>query len=243
MIKTSVLVVGDSFAHTLALYVGRDASAYGVTLVDGGLDGCDLARGDVLGNPGSTLGADQPVVGPCAATGSGWPAVYQADIKEDRPGLSLLVVGPWDLSSRLVDGSWLSPGQAAFDTYYQQQMETAVRILTSLGGRVAIATVPFVHSTGAERCVPAPATLPDCPTEPERVAALNAVARQVAAENPKRVTLVDLGQHLSPRGRYDRTVDGVTVRAADGVHLSEPGGEWLTPWLIPRLISAAARDQ
>ena len=109
VIKTSVLVVGDSFAHTLALYVGRDASAYGVTLVDGGLDGCDLARGDVLGNPGSTLGADQPVVGPCAATGSGWPAVYQADIKEDRPGLSLLVVGPWDLSSRLVDGSWLSP--------------------------------------------------------------------------------------------------------------------------------------
>jgi hypothetical protein len=32
---------------------------------------------------------------------------------------------------------------------------------------------------------------------------------------------------MSPGGRYTRTIDGVTVRTADGVHLSEPGGEWI----------------
>ena len=235
--KTSVLVVGDSFAHTLALYVGRDASAYGVAFVDGGLDGCGLARGNILLNSGGTLGIAEPLSGPCAATGPGWPSVYRADVSQYRPDLSLLVLGPWDLASRLVDGHWLSPGEAAYDAYYHRQMATAVHILTSDGGRVVITTVPYVYSSGVERCVPRPATAAECPSEPERVAALNAVARQVAAENPTRVTLVDLSQHLSPNGQYDRTIDGVTVRAADGIHLSEPGGEWLTPWLVPRLLA------
>jgi hypothetical protein len=36
---------------------------------------------------------------------------------------------------------------------------------------------------------------------------------------------------MSPGGRYTRTIDGVTVRTADGVHLSEPGGEWIK--LVP----------
>ena len=237
--NASVLVVGDSFAHTLALYVGRNARAYGVTLIDGGLDGCGLARGSILGNPGGTLGIAPAMGGACAPTGSGWPAVYRADIGREHPRLSLLVEGPWDLASRFVDGQWLSPGQAAYDTYYRDQMQTAVRILTSEGGRVAIATLPYVHSSGPNACAPAPATVVDCPTAPERVAALDAVARQVAAANPSRVTVINLGDHLSPGGRYDRTVDGVTVRAADGVHLSEPGGEWLTPWLVPRLLSAS----
>ena len=30
----------------------------------------------------------------------------------------------------------------------------------------------------------------------------------------------------------------VTVRTADGLHLSEPGGEWLMPWIVPRLLAA-----
>ena len=235
-IKTSVLVVGDSFAHTLALYVGRNASAYGIDLIDGGLDGCGLARGSSLGNPGGALGIAQAVSGACAPTGPGWPSDYRADIARYHPGLSLIVLGPWDLSSRLIDGHWRSPGQAAYDAYYRHQMATAVNILTRGGGRVAITTVPYVYQSGMEECVPLPATLAGCPSEPERVAAVNTVARQVAAADPTRVTLIDLSRHLSPDGTYDRAIDGVTVRAADGVHLSEPGGEWLTPWLVPRLL-------
>jgi hypothetical protein len=117
-------------------------------------------------------------------------------------------------------------------------MTTAVHILTGDGGRVVITTVPYVYSSGTELCVPLPATASVCPSGPERVAALNAVARQVATEDPTRVTVIALGQHLSPGGQYDRTIDGVTVRAADGIHLSEPGGEWLTPWLIQRILAA-----
>jgi lysophospholipase L1-like esterase len=198
-----------------------------VNLIDGGVDGCSLARGDTV---------SLPVGGPCGSSGQGWPANYEQDVDQYRPDLSLLVLGPWDLSARLIDGQWLSPGQAAYDTYYASQVTTALQLLSARGGRVAIATVPFVLMVKPELCVPPPASVPNCPTEADRVQALDRIAQQVAAV--QHVAMIDLGQHLSPTGSFDPTVDGVTVRAADGVHLSEPGAEWLVPWLLPKIVAA-----
>ena len=230
-----VLVVGDSFAHTLAMGLAGNASAYGVTLLDGSLDGCALAQGSPV-----LLGTTPyPVSGPCAPTGPGWPVQYQTDVATDRPDLSLLVLGPWDLSTRFIDGTWQTPGQTGFDTYYFGQLITAVAILSADGGRVAITTVPDVRTSGAELCVPPPSSSPGCPTAEERVTALNAVARTVADGSSGRATLIDLHGKLDPRDTFESTIDGVVVRAADGVHLSAPGGRWLTPWLLPKLIAAA----
>ncbi len=230
-----VLVVGDSFAHTLAMGLTGDASAYGVTLFDGSLDGCALARGSpVLLGP-----TPYPVSGPCAPTGPGWPAQYQTDVATDRPDLSLLVLGPWDLSTRFIDGAWQAPGQTGFDTYYFGQLLTAVAVLSADGGRVAVTTVPDVRTSGAELCVPPPSPFPGCPTAEQRVAALNAVARAVADGSSGRVTLIDLHGKLDPLNTFESTIDGVVVRAVDGVHLSAPGGRWLTPWLLPKLIAAS----
>ena len=226
----NVLVVGDSFAHTVALYVGRDASPYGVNLIDGGIDGCSLARGDTI---------SLPVGGPCAPSGPGWPADYTQDLDRYQPREVLLALGPWDLSARLVGGQWLSPAQPAYDAYYADQLMSAMQILTAGGARVVIATVPSVLTAGPELCAPPPTAVPNCPTESERVQALDEVARQVAARSPGHVTVIDLGTHLSPQGQFSQAVDGVVIRAADGVHLSEPGGEWLASWLLPQLVAAS----
>jgi photosystem II stability/assembly factor-like uncharacterized protein len=230
-----VLVVGDSFAHTLALGLARNASAYGVTLIDGSLDGCAMARG----SPVLVGGRPYPVTGPCAPAGPGWQAQYQADVTTDRPTLSLLVLGPWDLSTRLIAGRWSSPDQAGYDAYYRQQVVTALRILATTGGRVAMTTLPEVRTSGPEQCVPLPATVTDCPTETERVDGLDSTAGQAARQSAGPVRVIDLGHRLAPDGTFVSEVDGVIVRAADGVHLSEPGGEWLTPWLVPLLVAAA----
>ena len=112
----TVLVVGDSFAHTLATYVGRVSSASGVTLVDGGLDGCQFTR-QHTGRLGQPSGVLQARGGPCGSAGSGWPATYQSNVQDSRPQVSLLVIGPWDLSARLIDGQWSSPGQEDYDAY------------------------------------------------------------------------------------------------------------------------------
>jgi photosystem II stability/assembly factor-like uncharacterized protein len=230
-----LLVVGDSFAHTLALGLARNASAYGVTLIDGSLDGCAIARG----SPVLVGGRSYPITGPCATAGPGWPAQYRADVATDQPTLSLLVLGPWDLSTRFIDGQWSWPGQPYYDAYYRRQVVTALQILTAAGGRVALTTVPEVRTSGPQRCQPLPATTTGCPTETARVEALNSVARQAVRQFPGRVAVIDLGRRLSPGGTFVSEVDGVVVRAADGVHVSEPGGEWLTPWLIPQLVATA----
>jgi photosystem II stability/assembly factor-like uncharacterized protein len=229
-----VLVVGDSFAHTLAAGITRNATAYGVSVFDGSLDGCALASG------GPVLMGVTPrtATGPCAATGSGWLALYQSDVTSVQPALSVLALGPWDLTTRFIDGAWLTPGQPGFDAYYAQQIITAVRILSAEGGHVVITTMPEVRPKGPELCAPPPASVPDCPTETERVAALNNTAKTVASELKGQVILIDLNRRLAPKGTFVSTVDGTVVRA-DGVHLSEPGGEWLTPWLVPQLLADA----
>jgi photosystem II stability/assembly factor-like uncharacterized protein len=234
--QASVLVVGDSFSGTLAEGLARDATAYGVAVTNGSIDGCDLARGEPI------LLKGQPYVqhaGPCVATGPGWAAQYQQDLALAHPAVSVLVLGPFDQSTRMINGQWESPGQADYDAYYVQQITSALQILTSQGGHVVITTAPFVQSTGPQYCAPLPAKIKGCPTEAQRVAAQDAAAKQSAAGFPGKVTIVSLGQHLAPHGKYTSTVDGVVVRAADGVHLSEPGGEWLTPWLLPRITAAA----
>ena len=235
-----VLVVGDSFAHTLALYVGRDSSPYGVTLIDGGLDGCGLSRGNLI--PGDGQASSLVVLGPCASTGPGWPANYKADIAKYHPDLSLLVLGRWDLYARFIDRRWMSPGQPDYDTYFHHQLLTAIRILTAAGGGVAITTEAYTDSDGLETCAPRPTVVKNCPTESQRVSALDAVAREVVSESKGHVSLINLGQRLSPDGRYTQSVDGVVIRAADEIHISEPGGEWLTPWLVP-LLKAAIHSQ
>ncbi len=234
--QASVLIVGDSFSGTLAEGLARDATAYGVAVTNGSIDGCDLARGEPI------LLNGQPYMqnaGPCVATGPGWAAQYQMDLGLAHPALSVLVLGPFDQSTRMINGQWEAPGQATYDAYYLQQITSALQILTSQGGHVVITTAPFVQSTGPEYCAPLPAKVKGCPTEAQRVAAQDAAAKQAAAGFPGKVSIVSLGQHLAPQRKYASTVDGVVVRAADGVHLSEPGGEWLTPWLLPRLTAAA----
>ena len=234
--QTSVLVVGDSFSGTLAEGLARNGSAYGVSLTNGSLDGCALARGEPI------LLNGQPYVqnaGPCVATGSGWEAHYQMEVAQLHPALSVLVLGPFDLSTRLIGGQWEWPGQADYDNYYRQQVTSALQILTSEGGRVVITTAPFVRTTGPEYCAPLPATVKGCSSESQRVAALDSAARRAATAFPGRVSVVDLGRRLAPHGTFASSVDGVVARAADGVHVSESGGEWLTPWLLSRVAAAS----
>jgi lysophospholipase L1-like esterase len=44
------------------------------------------------------------------------------------------------------------------------------------------------------------------------------------------VRILDLNKKLCPEGVYSAKVDGIQVRS-DGVHLTQDGAQWLTPWL------------
>jgi hypothetical protein len=61
--------------------------------------------------------------------------------------------------------------------------------------------------------------------------------------NPGDVTVIDLGGWVSPGGRYVTSVDGVTMRCADGVHFTVPGGEWVARRLLPEVAALGRAHQ
>ena len=78
---------------------------------------------------------------------------------------------------------------------------------------------------------------PDADDNPVRVTEFNAIVTSVARERSKVVTLIDLNKILDPRGHFQAVIDGVTVRWADGIHISQPGGEWLQPKILPAIAA------
>jgi hypothetical protein len=82
--------------------------------------------------------------------------------------------------------------------------------------------------------------------EPSRVDAFNAIVWKAASEHPGLVSIIDLNRIIDPDGHYAPIVDGVAVRAPDGVHVSGSGGRWLQPRLLPIIarigLSSTARS-
>ena len=58
-----------------------------------------------------------------------------------------------------------------------------------------------------------------------------------ARQNPGTASTFDLGALLSPDNQFDTTVDGVTARCSDGVHMTVPGGELVAARLLPKLVA------
>ncbi len=78
---------------------------------------------------------------------------------------------------------------------------------------------------------------------PIRVTEFNDIVTSVARERSQVVTLIDLNKILDPGGHFQAVIDGVTVRWADGIHISKPGGEWLQPALLPTVAELGLQDR
>ena len=206
-----VVMVGDSVAYTLAQGLGSGTVANGATL------GCGL----VTGGPYRYFGGQYAARPECDSWPSTWArAARGADVVAVR-------VGRWEVMDRRRDGVWTHVGEAAFDAYLTGEVERALTAVAP--ARVVLLTAPYYHR--GER--PDGGRWPE--DDPARVDAFNAILRAVAARHPG-VRVVDLNAHLSPGGRYARTLDGVVVRY-DGVHVSPAGARLLKPWLAAALTA------
>ena len=93
--------------------------------------------------------------------------------------------------------------------------------------RVVVATEPY--NRGGEQ--PDGSLYPE--DDPTRVSEWNLLLREVVDAHPGTMVL-DLNRKLCPNGTFTWDVDGVQVRS-DGVHLTQQGVQWLTPWLVQQL--------
>ena len=211
----NALIVGDSTAFSASLAVWNYAYSWGVQLENGSRIGCGIAPG-----VGAGPGDQAPVsYGQCW----NWPQLWSNIVAAQRPDVSLLMVGRWEVVDRKVGKTVMHIGQPAYDQLLKSQFEKAVSILGSQGGKVALTTAPCFqrpeHPDGSRW------PQDDC----RRVQAFNRIIWSVAEEHPSNVVVLDLYQFFSPDGRWHLDIDGHQVRDPDGLHYNIYGGQWLAP--------------
>ena len=146
-----------------------------------------------------------------------------------------MLAGRWAITDHVIGGSPSGSGgtrvsidQPAWRRHLTEQLNQVVDVLSAQGAKVVLFTMPYIEPTNE---APDGSTWPE--NSPARVDAYNALVRQVAGARPDTVTVIDLNHILGPEGHYTRTVDGVTVRWADGIHISKEGGRWLEGAILP----------
>ncbi|MGH9081051.1 MAG: acyltransferase family protein [Acidimicrobiales bacterium] len=214
------LLLGDSLAVTLGfgLHV-QSVSRFGVQVVDRGELGCDLddLRSIVDGN----------IMVPVSDC-KDWRASFGKEVALNRPDVVGLLLGRWDITDHLDDGRIVHIGQPAWNAHLTAEIEQVVHLLSAHGAKVVLLTMPDLDPSQE---APNGSQYPE--NDPNRVTEFNRILADVAKRNSDVVSVIDLNRMLDPKGHFQTVEDGVTVRWADGIHISEPGGEWLAPQILP----------
>ena len=208
----TVSVFGDSTGWTLMHFL---PSTPGFQFIDHTVIGCSLVRGGPYRYLGQTL--DQK--GECES----WPSRWRSEIAVDQPDAILLMVGRWETVDRVNEGRWTHIGEPAFDAYLTSELRQAVDILSASGVPLNVTNLPY--SRRGEQ----PDGNPWPEDRPGRVKQWNTLLDSAVGKRAG-VRILDLNKKLCPQGVYTADVDGIQVRS-DGVHLTDDGVRWLTPWL------------
>jgi peptidoglycan/LPS O-acetylase OafA/YrhL len=216
------LLLGDSVAITMSVGLATDSvPTYGVQVIDAGVFGCDydsvpaISQGQVV-TPYTT----------CLQ----WRALYTADIARYHPDVVGLLTGVWSLTDREVDGQTTHVGEPAWDDHLVAEYADVVRTLAAQKVKVVLFTLPYIDPPQE-----APDGAPYPEDQPSRVVAFNRDLARVVVIDHGEVTLINLNGDLSPHGRFETVIDGVTVRWPDGIHVTPAGGQWLQPRILPTI--------
>jgi len=226
-------IFGDSVASRLGLAMLLDdpLQGYDVEIDNGAIVGCGVVRStEYLGH-----GVPETMTAACNSStpvDQQWPAQWAGDLRQFRPNVSIVLVGRWEVTDRLIDGQWMHIGQPAYDAILKQSLEQAVATASSTGALVLFMNAPC-FSSGEQ-----PDGQPWPEDSPVRLAEYNAMVDQVAAEHPSTVEVFNLDALLCPGGMFSLSLDGVQIRDADGVHIvpTAAAGQWLAARVLPEVV-------
>ena len=245
--KIKVLLLGDSVALTLGLGLSEDVKPYNITEIDEGILGCGVTVGTqvkVLGMSDPTALACNsmpPPAGTPALEPTGSPdaerwTVWDTDwVDTVDPNVVMLLAGRWEVATRTYDGRWTNILDPTFADYVKRQLEYTVGLVSAKGAHVVLVTAPCFSSGEQARRIAVARGLARAARR-----AYNTLVREVAAEHPQTVSVLDLDAMVCPGGNYEPVIDGVQVRQADGVHFAITGGRVLAPKIWPSVAGCGS---
>jgi hypothetical protein len=217
----NILIVGDSTATILAVGLQMDQLEFGDIVFDGSIVGCGL----VPNSPGRYTGKKYNSIPACF----NWENEYQSAVNTSKPQISVLLIGPWDVISRSINGTYLHIGDLQYDQIFEANLKDAIKILTSNGSKLVILNSPyFFHGFQ-----PNFSLWPQ--DDPVRVNTLNSIENNIAKEFPNTVRVIPFGQHISPGNEYQRVVNGIEVRTPDGIHFTVIGSIYESYWILNQI--------
>jgi peptidoglycan/LPS O-acetylase OafA/YrhL len=219
-----VLIAGDSLALTLADALQRTEQGYQVQIVNGGELGCGISQENRR-----LQGQFNAPPAACAT----WPARRTHAVAVDKPDLAALLVGRWEITDQFHNGTWEHIGEPDFDAYLASELDQAIQVLSSGGAPVALITAPCMQTMESPDGSPYPES------DPARLARFNELLVQAQARHPSNTTVVDLDSMVCPGGKYTTTLDGVTIRASDGIHFPAAPVGPLAQLILPQLRQLA----
>jgi hypothetical protein len=192
-----VAFAGDSIGLYEGQYLQQTDPPYAID--NGATAGCGFTNGAPSlqwSNPGSTY--FDP--GACAL----WADQVQWVVSRFHPDVMVIQAGFWESQRRMFNGNWESLANADYAYYIKSNLEAAVQIAHSDGAAVVLSTAPYFADG----------------TPNDLVDAYNSIVEGVAGEFPY-VSVNDVHAELDPGGTYQAVIDGIVVRGADGVHITQ----------------------
>jgi peptidoglycan/LPS O-acetylase OafA/YrhL len=212
----TVAVVGDSVAsnlyEALAEHGGQRISAIDVTTGGCGIFDADSARSGE-GYVMDTRGLCWP-----------WKDKLKAANEPHSPDVYVLH-NLWDANDQLIDGAWVGPCTAKWQSRYTSQLELLISIGNGSGHQPQI-----LLSNDRPRAA-------DGPLSRTRLDCVNSVAGKIA-EKHDNVHLLDLESAVCPDGRCVWNDDQGRPLFTDAAHFSEDGRAVMYPWLENKIAHA-----
>ncbi len=219
-----VMVAGDSVAWTLSF--AQPVVPPTLQMTSAALIGCGVVPGFAL--PGGQLDTSSEGC-------EGWPFHWMATAAEARPDVVLVQFGAWEVYDHLVDGETVRSGTDEMRDLIRAGLDDGVEAVLSVAPEARFAVVGPPCMREADPRLGGPTSERN---DPERVAWVNGVFRDYAADLGPRATFLDLGELLCPRGRFRETIDGVVVRP-DGSHYGDGTQTAVWQWLADRIVPFA----